>query len=566
MPSEFNIKDVTWSEPRIVNTTQGRQQMRQWKIPPHAEAFWQLWKSGYLKERGYRVSKWREEWYLTEWRSVDGERARAPTQARAVSPDDELPPALAARFREVERIYDNIEADTGEDFRYQLPSIKHLSLVLHHHIGAFDGTDTGVGKTAVACGVAKTLGRELFVVCPKSVITPWRRMARTFGVPLTVINYESLRTGNLEYADADEQRSYDAQGKLKRRRAFHWNEESVDPDSTLVMFDDCHKMKDPKTWNCLMGVQALQQHYRVLGASATAADNPMQMKFVALLTGLIWHPAHFWTWMKENGVRRGRFGLEFRGGQNVLRRIHSQIFPARGVRLRIADLGDRFPTTRIIAEAYDINEAEEGTGMSIAEIYEEMHREIAKLEASERKDKGANILTEQLRARQRVELLKVPTFVSMAEDALEEGMSVVIVLNFDASVQAVAQRLNKLRLTANTITGKDDPDYRQTVIDRFNDDEENLIVMNIKCGGVGITLKRTPQSTTTLVIISPSYSGIDLKQALGRCHRAGGAHSIQRIVFAAGTIEETACERVRRKIQRIDILNDSEVTTLLQGL
>src|SRR5215469_733606 len=352
--SGFDIKDVTWSEPRIVNTTQGRQQMRQWKIPPNSGDFWQLWKSGWLKERGYKVSKWRDEWYLTEWRSVDGEERRARTQA-PVSPDDELPPALAKRFREVERIYDNIEVDTGEDFRYQLPSIKHLSLVLHHHIGAFDGTDTGVGKTAVACGVARVLGRELFVICPKSVITPWRRMARTFGVPLRVINYESLRTGNLEYADADEQRSYDASGKLKRRRAFHWNEESVDPESTLIMFDDCHKMKDPKTWNCLMGVQALQQHYRVLGASATAADNPMQMKFVALLTGLIWHPSHFFEWMRQNGVRRGHFGMEFRGGQNVLRRIHSQIYPARGVRLRIAELGDRFPTTRIMPEAYDMN-------------------------------------------------------------------------------------------------------------------------------------------------------------------------------------------------------------------
>lgn len=558
--SAFDIRKVTWSEPRIVATTQGRKQLRQWKIPKeHAGAFWQQWRSGDLKQRGYKVSKWREEWYVTEERDLPPAPTRAAPEETT---DGELPPALAARFKEVERIYDNIEADTENDYRYQLPSIRHLSLVLHRHIGAFDGSDTGVGKTGVACGVAKTLGRELFVVCPKSVMEPWRRMARTFAIPLTVINYEMLRTGNLEYGDAEEQKSYDASGKVKRRRAFRWNVESVDPESALIVFDDCHKMKDPKTWNCLMGVQALQQHYRVLGASATAADNPMQMKFLALLTGLIWHPGHFFEWMRQNGVRRGHWGMEFKGGNDVLRRIHSQIFPARGARLRIADLGDRFPQTRITADAYDMDATEETTGLTIAGIYDEMAREIAKLERSKAKDKGINILTEQLRTRQRVELLKVPTFVELAKDALEEGMSVVIILNYEDSIQAVTHRLG----TFNTITGADTDEYRQNLIDKFNADTERLIVMNIKAGGVGVSLQGRQTSPTRYVLISPTYSGIDMKQAIGRFPRAYGAFSIIKIVFAAGTIEEAVCNKSHGKIARIDLLNDSEVTTLFHGL
>ena len=311
-----------------------------------------------------------------------------------------------------------------------------------------------------------------------------------------------------------------------------------------------------------MGVRAMQQGYRVLGASATAADNPMQMKFVALLTGLIWRPEEFYGWMTSNGVKRGRFGLEFVGGRNVLTNIHRAIFPTRGSRIRVADLGSRFPSTEVIAEAYDMDATEADTGMSIAEIYVEMHKAIAKLEASERRDKGACILTEQLRARQRIELLKVPLLEAMANDAIDEGMSVVVVLNFEDSVQELAKRLH----TQNTITGKDKPGARQRLIDRFNSDDENKIVMNIRCGGVGITLKRKPTSTPTLVLISPSYSGIDLKQALGRCHRAGGSRSIQRIVFAAGTIEEKACGKVRNKIARIDMINDAELSTLLAGL
>lgn len=189
-------------------------------------------------------------------------------------------------------------------------------------------------------------------------------------------------------------------------------------------------------------------------------------------------------------------------------------------------------------------------------IYKEMQREIAKLEARESKDKGSNILTEILRARQRVELMKVPTFVQQAQDGLAEGSSVIVALNFDASIRAVAKRLK----TTNTITGQDKIATRQELVDAFNDESVRLIVMNIRAGGLGISLQGHDHwSHGILQLISPTYSGIDLKQLLGRPWRAGGAYSIQRVLFAAGTIEERACEKVRAKIKRIDTLNDGDL-------
>ena len=571
--STFSIDDVAWSTPQIIETRAGARRARTWTIP-NGSPFWELWKTTDLRAQGYQVRKWQGEWQVTEWRELDGEaleesaweiteaRSAHAAQVAAANVDPVLPKFMQASFDEVVKIYDAIEADTGVDYRYQLPSIKRLALAIAAHCGGLDASDTGVGKTSVACGVARTLGLDLFVVCPKAVIAPWKRMAKLFGVNARVVNYELVRGGNTAYASATTEHYIDKARKPRRRRKFAWNVAAVDPDTTMICFDDCHKMKDWKTWNCAMGVAAMQQNYCVLGASATAADNPMQMKFVALLTGLIRRADEFFGWMQQHGVRKGKWGMEFVGGRDVLTQIHHAIFPSRGSRIRVADLGDRFPSTEIIAEAYDMDDTEADTGMSIADVYAAMHREIAKLEASERKDKGACILTEQLRARQRIELLKVPTLEAMANDAIEEGMSVVVILNFEDSVQALSKRLG----TPNTITGKDKPGARQRLIDRFNADDEDRIVMNIRCGGVGITLKRKPTSTPTLVLISPSYSGIDLKQALGRCHRAGGSRSIQKIVFAAGTIEEKACSKVRRKIARIDLINDAEMTSLLAGL
>jgi hypothetical protein len=72
-------------------------------------------------------------------------------------------------------------------------------------------------------------------------------------------------------------------------------------------------------------------------------------------------------------------------------------------------------------------------------------------------------------------------------------------------------------------------------------------------------LHGTSTSRTRLALICPTDSGQDLKQALGRVWRANGARSIQRIFFAADTIEETVCDNVRAKIARIDTLNDGEL-------
>jgi superfamily II DNA or RNA helicase len=543
----------------VIQTKVGPRRVREWKIPKEAEPFWKLWRTGYLRQQGYSLSKWKGEWQLTEWRQVDGREPssvrpavqaaqdRNGIQHRQEQVEPELPADLLDRYNEVVAIYEEIHQETGNDYSYQLPSIKRLAAALDAFDGALDSSDTGVGKTPVACAVAYILQRRLFVVCPKNVIPPWKRMARRFGVSITVINYEMLRMGNTEVARWVKVQN-PRTGKFKEMFAFS---DVFEPDTWLFVFDECHKMKDHSTQNCEMGVAAIDQGFKVLGLSATAADNPLHMKFVGLLTGLFAEPNHFFGWLRQNGVKRGRWGMEFVGGRDVLSRIHRQIFPAHGSRVRVADLGDRFPQTQIISEAYEMN----GATSQIQDIYREMHEAIAILEASKRKDKGSCILTEILRARQEVELLKVPTLVQMANDARDEGMAAVVIVNFQATVDEIAKKLR----TVNTITGSDKMEHRMRLIDRFNADDEDIVVLNIKAGGLGIDLHGTTQGKPRMVLISPTYSGIDLKQALGRCHRAGGAHSVQKIVWAAGTLEEQVCDRVRERLQRVSIFNDDQL-------
>src|SRR5262245_32518033 len=316
----FDVELVHWSKPRVVQTARGLRQLRSWRIPKYSE-FWPFWRSGGLDRDRYSISKWNGEWSLCEWRLPPGRETRV--EPPSSSTDGHIPQAWRRRWKRIERIYAEILRETGDDFTFQFPSIRRLALAVDRHSGALDASDTGTGKTAVACAVALLLGRALFVCCPKNVIPPWERMAARFGVTLVIINYEMLRTGRTPFG---------GWGESRRAKTFMFAD--LNEARTLFVFDECHRMKDYRTLNCAVGIGAIEAGYKVLALSATAADNPMHMKFVTFLCGLVEAPSHFYGWMLHNGVRRGRFGLEFVGGRRVISNIHDQIFPQRGSRIR----------------------------------------------------------------------------------------------------------------------------------------------------------------------------------------------------------------------------------------
>jgi hypothetical protein len=63
-----------------------------------------------------------------------------------------------------------------------------------------------------------------------------------------------------------------------------------------------------------------------------------------------------------------------------------------------------------------------------------------------------------------------------------------------------------------------------------------------------------------VALIFPQPSAYDLKQVLGRVHRAGGTtKSLQYIIYAAGVpIEEDTCNSLDRKLKNMDLIADGE--------
>lgn len=415
---------------------------------------------------------------------------------------------------------------------------------------AKDGSDTGTGKTVIALTVARRLGLTPFVVCPKAVVPSWREWIHKFSYKVAhVFNYEKLRLGNTEYYKKN---------KRGMKRAGEWK---IDPKKVLLIFDEDHRCKSAKSENAKLMIAAKEKGIPTLSLGATSCSNPIEMRALGYLLDMH-NDAGWWGWCLKNGCKKGVFGgLSFMGYATVLKRLHDHIYrKGRGSRIRIKDLPPgSFPETMIVADGYDLGD---NARSDIKLLYADLKSELDNLEIKREADEES-ALTIQLRARQEVELLKVPIFEELASDALESGNSVVLFLNFRATLDALMKRLSGLA-EISLVYGAQDGFTRSLEIKRFQKNETRICLCMTQAGGTGLSLHDETGEFPRVSLISPSFSAIDLRQALGRVHRATGkSPSIQKIVFANDTVEMGVCKAVRSKLNNIDLINDDEMNPIL---
>jgi superfamily II DNA or RNA helicase len=328
----------------------------------------------------------------------------------------------------------------------------------------------------------------------------------------------------------------------------------------MLIFDEVHRCKSDKSLNSKMLAQAKDAEIPVMMLSATACSDPVEMKAAGYLLGMHQYK-NYWNWCLKTGCAKGVFGgLKFNNSPKVLKQLHDHIYPDRGSRIRIKDLPKgAFPDNLVIPQGYNVDDPS-----AFDRIYTDMAEELAALaERVEEDSEEESPLTIQLRARQKAEILKVPVFTELAEDALSQRSSVVIFVNFTATLEALAARLSTIAPVV-LVQGGQSSIERSDMVDAFQRDSAHVIICMTQAGGVGLNLHDRLGNRPRVSLISPSFSAIDLKQALGRIHRSGGkSPAIQKIVFAADSVEMRVCQAVRRKLTNLDLINDDELNPVL---
>jgi len=518
-----------WSHPVQINTKRGTRLIK--KCPIEKE-FWDIYREDkelckkIMADAGISLGKFRDNWELSWW--SDEELKFRPIigsdTEEIIEPEEEIILPLL--------IHDSVL------FEYQKTSVQLGVRSIQKYNRVLLGHSTGVGKTFCALGIARELGKRVAVVCPKPITTDWHRAAKIMGVEtFEVCGWEWVKTGKSKIGSwATEEKSL-----------FDF----ALPEDVILVFDEVHRGKAAGTsQNAFLVRDSVTQDIQSIALSATIADDPTKLWALGQYLGLHEGGKDYYRFLSKNGCSKTRFGFQYRGSNQILKRLHHDIYPERGNRLRHSDLGDQFPETLIKARAFDMDSAK-----AIASEYEELQGRIEELRMSE--NFSANVLAEQTRARQRIELHKAPAVCAMVRDLLEEGNSVFISVNYTETRKFIEQELK----TTCSIYGGQSEMERRGNIDSFQRDQSHVIVGITQACREGLNLHDVTGKRPRVALIMPTPSAYDLKQVLGRVHRAGGkSKSVQYIVYAAGVfIEENICEKLDGKLKRMDLLADGEV-------
>ena len=121
----------------------------------------------------------------------------------------------------------------------------------------------------------------------------------------------------------------------------------------------------------------------------------------------------------------------------------------------------------------------------------------------------------------------------------------------------------KLGQPPGIITGQTRLKDRDFAIWDFNFGHSNVLVLNIAAGGEGISLHDQDGKYPRAALLSIPESSTTLIQALGRNDRVGARSvGLNRILFCAGTMEETVYENLAGKIRDIELINDGDLAVL----
>jgi SNF2 family DNA or RNA helicase len=148
---------------------------------------------------------------------------------------------------------------------------------------------------------------------------------------------------------------------------------------------------------------------------------------------------------------------------------------------------------------------------------------------------------------------KLDRLMEMVLELLSEGRKIIVFSQFTSMLDLVRKRLDAEAVRYGVLTG--DTKDRKRAIDGFQNGTNDVFLVSLKAGGVGLNLT----AADTVIIFDPWWNPAVEEQAIDRAHRIGQdkAVFVYRLV-AAGTVEEKMEGLKERKRALADSLFDRD--------
>lgn len=431
---------------------------------------------------------------------------------------------------------------------WQEPLAAQQTRVLRTERCMLSACHTGSGKTYLAVQTIKDLGMPALVVCPKIAITQWRQVIEGMGAKdlvLDVVNPERL--------------------VASPKNPFYRNDDGwvLGDESMLLVWDEVHRgcsgADSKSTLALARWCNKFHPGNKVLAMSATPFETPEKMRALGYLMGFHRFSSNSWyDFLRSNGCRYVDIGwgrskrriLEFTRKKGEAEEI------MRGLRER---MGERFMSVGPDEIPGFPDEVKEVVLVDLAKrdhdalvkAYAEMPERIQHMSEDD--------MVKMLRLRQQAEFCKAETMAQMACDLVEDGNSVFVMVNFTDARTRIEEYLDKKGVRYASIYGGQGERERQEGIDAFQSNRIHVIVGMAAACSVALSLHDERHERPRVSLISPGYSASEFSQGLGRIRRVGGTAAVQKIVIAAGSVEERVGCAIERKMNNLAALTDKDL-------
>jgi hypothetical protein len=374
------------------------------------------------------------------------------------------------------------------------------------------------------------------------------------GRDVLIVNYERL--GRLFELSAEARRKVRSKKGLARAGAA--------PEFDVVLWDESHRCKNPAAARSKLAAKLNARAGFVLWLSATAGQNPLELSYLApLLASATGSRAadlkdfEQWCVAQGLGVTRGAYGRwDWRGDPRDCEKVRAMLFegtPALGVRRRPEDVAGWPEINRILTPIALDPEARA--------LYEHAWTAFRReLELAPRGRDPRSALAATLRLRQKSSLIRVPGTAELVLELLENGHQVAVSVAFVETLARLREELARAGVSCATIQGAQPAAEKEAERLRFQRGEARVVLFTVE-EGISLHQGEHNDAPRSAVIHDVRWSGIQMAQIEGRCHRDGRFAQVY-WTYAEGTLEEQIAAIVCRRLAGMKSMVGDDVETL----
>ena len=371
--------------------------------------------------------------------------------------------------------------------------------------------DMGLGKTIQAIAACNELAvKRVLIVCPHSLKLDWRDAWNRWTTLDLVVQCVSSTTrtisGDVLILNYDVIHKWSA-----AMRQVRWD---------MAIFDECQFLKN----------RATRRTRHCLGwgrPSSVSHIPPIEARRVLFLSGTpmeggrvseIWPMLHridpdqwgqFKPWVRWFTYERS-FKVRSASGRMVQVHRSTGVRHAAQLRETLAPVLLRRTKAQVLPQLPP--KIERCVAFPPAGMADVIKRECELAELAQAQGPASPHFSELAAIRRRLGEAKIPLVIEQIEGLMEDGQPTLVFAHHISVIEAIAARFK-----APAIRGQVDVATRQTIVADFQDGTHDLLVIQIRAGGVGLNLQRAQHVGFAEMDWSPGR----MRQAMDRAHRIG---------------------------------------------